>query len=67
MHCECIPNGSALARAQDTHGFILTRVHGGQRADVVDYIDYNMHNYLIYLLRTIALKLGVIMQCLILE
>lgn len=69
--CVVVSNGTMsvylmLARAQDAHGYILTSAHGGQRADVVDYIDYDMH-YFIYLLRTIALKHRVIMQCLILE
>lgn len=39
-----------LAQTQDAQSCI-------PNSNVSDYIDYNVHNYLIYLLRTIALSL----------
>lgn len=42
--------------ASNAHDSIFTRAHGVGRNDVADYADCNMHNYFIYLFRTIAMS-----------
>ena len=65
MHRVAIcPKGlpEAASHAQDAQGCILTTTPG-QRADVVDYIDYHVHNYCTHLLRTITLSVESVLEC----